>query len=1052
MTSMKKTLAIICALAVMVAAVIIPISAFTGSTATMPETLTLIEDFEKGIDGWQSVGSGGTYATSTDYGYGTTGNSLKVEVNGGWQGAKIQSCGHNIVNDGLAFWIYLPQSVASGKTFAINIRVGTAWGDQATKYEAKVPVSDLTAGEHVITIPWSDFVLKQGSTPIAEGNLITQFELTTNAYPIVYYIDQIGMYKGQGTQSSFIPSTVKMPDNYKAIDDFNKDSNLSWQATNKAALVLSPNRGYGATGKSAYVKWNEAGWSGFKTSSNQSITMTGDGLAFWVYNAGAKITDLVVVLNCGGNKFEKKVTFEQGEQVITIPWAEFVNKSAEAFDTSKTVSQIEFTKSVAAAEFYVDELGCYSSYIESTLDMPKDFTAIDDFNGENTLGWAGTNKAEANFKISAERGFGADGNAVHVSWNEAGWSGFKTASGKNIALTGDGFAFWAYNAGSELTNFAVVLLQDGVKYEAKITLKVGEAVYKIPFADFKKNDAAIDTAKTVSQIEFTKSAGSADYFVDQIGCYSDPKKPAVSTVVFDTSTKCSASAVGGGGKGNSGGMDSVKWKLYDIENDPRFKRAGWFVADDVTAGIFQFANVTNIGTLTAADISSAYEFGNLVFWIKSEAANRSLKVALRDTSSNKYSDYVTFTVTEANKWQQVTIPVKDLLASGTTLTERPNFLNSINAVAFTGQGLTETFKLGENFKIAGLRIYDSDVPDYSEYDGLDTETTQVPDDGSYATDSELAGRVSFEKDSYSGNSNFGKVEKVKYTEFAEELAGIKITAGTGIKDVGMATKGLSVWFGNDKETLTVDASTLQDGYFSMWVRSNRAGMSFMWFIMDDTDNDAKTTVVQVYTIKEANKWEEVRVRLSDISGKGMLDLEYLTKIQIRTGYGAFNWRYAYEGEQWFNTGDVLEVTAAMITEGKPINPFETKMSSIAPGGEDDEGGNTGDDENDNTGDNTGDNTENEGSIPEGDGTENEGTTPEGDGTENEGTTPEGDGTENEGTTPDNTTPDNNNTDADSNTDSNVDDKPFNVWPIIGIVAGLVVLAIIVVVVLKKKKA
>ncbi len=1051
MTSIKKTLAILLVLAVLSVAVIVPLSAFTGSTATMPTIFTLIEDFDDGATGWNSVGSGVVFAPSDEYGYGTSGQSLKVDINGGWQGAKLQSCAIAIENDGLAFWLYIPEAMPSGKNFVVNLRVGTTAGDFGTKYEGVVPSATLTAGEHIITIPWSDFVLKSGSLTLTAGNLITQIEYTTNiGAGHTYYLDQVGLYKGEATQSTFIPSTVKLHENRTVIDNFDTAGALNWQATNKATYERSDSRGYGASGKSAYVKWSEAGWSGFKTSSGQSITMTGDGLTFWVYNAGAKITDLVVVLNCGGTKYEKKVTFEQGEQVITIPWAEFVNATAGAFDTSKTVTQIEFTKSVATAEYYIDELSCYSNYIASTLDMPKDFTAIDDFNGENTLGWAGVNKAEANFKISQERGYGADGKAAHVSWSEAGWSGFKTASGKNIALTGDGLAFWAYNAGSELTNFAVVLLQDGVKYEAKITLKAGEAVYKIPFADFKKNDAAIDTSKTVSQIEFTKSAGSADYFIDQIGCYADPKKPEVSTIVFDTSTKCSASAVGGGGKGNSGGMDSVKWKLYDIENDPRFVRAGWFVADDVTAGVFQFANVSNIGTLKPADISSAYDFGNLVFWIKSEVANRSLKVALRDTDTNKYSDYITFTVTEANKWQQVTIPVKDLLASGTTLTERPDFLKSINAVAFTGQGLADTFKLGENFKIAGLRIYDSDVPDYSEYADLDTEATQAPDDGSYATDSELIGRVSFEKDSYSGNSNFGEVKKVKYTEFAEELAGIKLTAGSGIKDVGTATKGLSIWFGNAEETLTVDVSTLQDGYFSMWVRSNRAGMSFCWFIMDDTDNDAKTTMVQVYTIKEANKWEEVRVRLSDISGKGMLDLGYLTKIQIRTGYGAFNWRYAYEGEQWLNTGDVLEVTAAMITEGKPINPFETKMSDIAPDTDDDEqGGNTGDDNNDdnndNTGDNTGDNSGNEGTTPEGDGTQNEGTTPEGDGTEN-------DGTENEGTKPDNTTPDNDETNADADDD----EKPFNVWPIvIGVAAGIVglaVLVIIIAVVLKKKKA
>ena len=1054
MTSIKKTLAIILALTVLSVAVIVPLSAFTGSTATMPTVFTLIEDFDDGATGWNSVGSGVVFAPSDEHGYGTSGQSLKVDINGGWQGAKLQSCAVAIENDGLAFWLYIPEAMPSGKNFVVNLRVGTTAGDYGTKYEGVVPSATLTAGEHIITIPWSDFVLKSGSLTLTSGNLITQIEYTTNiGAGHTYYLDQVGLYKGQGTQSTFIPSTVKMPDNYKVIDDFNKASALSWAATNKATMELSADRGYGATGKSAHISWNESGWSGFKTSSNQSITMTGDGLAFWVYNAGAKITDLVVVLNCGGTKFEKKVTFEAGEQVFKIPWAEFTNTTAGAFDVSKTVNQIEFTKSVASANYYVDELSCYSSYIGSTLDMPDNFTLIEDFNGENTLAWAGTNKAADTFKISAERGYGADGKSAHVSWTESGWSGFKTASGKNIALTGDGLAFWAYNAGGELTSFCVVLLQDGVKYEAKITLKAGEAVYKIPYTDFVKNGTAVNTTKTVSQIEFTKSAGSADYFIDQIGCYSNPKKPAVSTIVFDTSTKCSASAVSGNGKGNSGGMDSVKWKLYDIENDPRFVRAGWFVADDVTAGYFGFGNVTNIGTLVAADVSSAYDFGNLVFWIKSEVANRKLKVTLYDSTAGKTADYVEFTVTEANKWQQVTIPVKDLLASGTTLTERPEFLKSINAVAFTGQGLTDTFKLGETFKIAGLRIYDSDVPDYSEYADLDTEATQPADDGSYATDSELIGRVSFEKDSYSGNSNFGEVKKVKYSEFAEELAGIKITAGSGIKDVGTATKGLSVWFGGEKETASVDASTLQDGYFSMWVRSNRAGMSFCWFIMDDTDNDAKTTMVQVYTIKEANKWEEVRVRLTDIAGKGMLDLEYLTKIQIRTGYGAFNWRYPYAGEQWLNTGDVLEVTAAMITEGKPINPFETKMSSIAPDLDDNQGGNTGDDNNDdnndNTGDNIGDNSGNEGTTPEGDGTENEGTTPEDDGTENEGTTPEGDGTENEGA--EDTTPDN--SDTDTNAD---DDKPFNVVPIIvGIAAGVLGLAILVVIIVliaKKKKA
>ncbi len=1041
MTSIKKTLAIILALTVLSVAVIVPLSAFTGSTATMPTDFTVFEDFDgENTKGWQSTNQA-TLEFSDAYGYGTTGKSAHVTWGAaGWSGFKTNGAQTiTLSKTGLAFWAYNAGSELTN--FAVVLL------QESTKYEVKIT---LKPGEAIYQIPWTDFV--KNGVSVDTTKTVRQLEFTKSSSAADYYIDQIGCYTGDAVQSTFIPSTKALDDNRKVIDNFDNVSSLSWEA-NKSVAELSADRGYGKTGKSMHVTWSASGWCGFKTSSNQTISLTGDGLTFWAYNAGSELTSFCVVLLQGSVKYEAKITLKAGEEVYKIPWTDFV-KDGASVDTTQTVRQIEFTKSATSADYYIDELSCYSSYIASTLDMPKDFTAIDNFNGENTLGWAGTNKAEANFKISAERGYGADGKSAHVSWTESGWSGFKTASGKNIALTGDGLAFWAYNAGGELTSFCVVLLQDGVKYEAKITLKAGEAVYKIPYTDFVKNGTAVNTTKTVSQIEFTKSAGSADYFIDQIGCYSNPKKPAVSTIVFDTSTKCSASAVSGNGKGNSGGMDSVKWKLYDIENDPRFVRAGWFVADDVTAGYFGFGNVTNIGTLVAADVSSAYDFGNLVFWIKSEVANRKLKVTLYDSTAGKTADYVEFTVTEANKWQQVTIPVKDFLASGTTLAEKPDFLKNINIVRFTGEGLTDTFKLGETFKIAGLRIYDSDVPDYSEYADLDTEATQPADDGSYATDSELIGRVSFEKDSYSGNSNFGEVKKVKYGEFAEELAGIKITAGSGIKDVGTATKGLSVWFGGEKETASVDASTLQDGYFSMWVRSNRAGMSFCWFIMDDTDNDAKTTMVQVYTIKEANKWEEVRVRLTDIAGKGMLDLEYLTKIQIRTGYGAFNWRYPYAGEQWLNTGDVLEVTAAMITEGKPINPFETKMSSIVPGAEDDDDNdNNNDNNNDNQGnnnnDNTGDNSGNTGTTPEGDGTGNEGTTPEGDGTENEGTTPEGDGTENEGA--EDTTPDNSDTDTDAD-----DDKPFNVVPIIiGIAAGVLGLAILVVIIVliaKKKKA
>lgn len=933
----KKLLAVICTISVLLAMVVIPASAFTGSTATMPADFTVIENFDNdGSYGWEAHGA--TLEYSDAYGYGTEGKSAHIsweaQAWGGFKTSSQTSYSIALEKTGLAFWAYNAGSELTN--FCVVLL------QDSVKYEAKIT---LKAGEAIYQIPWTDFV--KNGVSVDTTKTVSQIDFTKSAASADYYIDQIGCYTGDAVQSEFIPSTVAMPDNYTAIDDFNSVSSLNWQA-NKTTIELTAVRGYGATGKSMHISDATGTWCGFKTSSNQSITLTGDGLAFWAYNAGAENSRLYVKLTSDGVAYEKQITLAEGEAVYQIAWDEF-KKNDASIDPTKVVTQIEFTSGNAAADYYIDELSCYSNYIASTLEMPDDFTLIDDFNGENTLGWAGTNKAEATFKISAERGYGADGKGVHVSWNESGWSGFKTTlTDAKVALTGDGLAFWAYNAGNEIKDLVVVLNQDGVKYEKKITLTAGEAVYQIPWTEFVKDGVSIDPTKTVKQIEFTKSVASADYFVDQIGCYANPKKPETSIVLFDTSVKCSSSAVGGSGKGGNGGYDTVKWKLYDIEDDPRFTRACWFIAEDVTAGIFNMMNVSKIGALEGVDLSDAYYFGNLNFWIKSDTANRTLKVGLKDKTSGKYSDYVEFTVTEADKWQQITIPVSEIVTQE-LLDAYPEFLKNVDVVSFTGQGVESTFQFGEEFKIAGLKIWNSDVPDYSEYADLDTEPTQPEDDGSYNSDSEIIGSIDFTMDTYSGNAGFGKVTKEDYDDFATTQKGIKIVAGEGIKDDRMATKGLSAWFGVDGTATTIDLTTLEDGYFSMWVRGSRAGMSFYYILFDDTDNDAKTSLVKTYTIKEANTWEEVRIRICDYVPNGALDNEYVYKLQIRTGYGSFNWSKAYEDEQWINTGDVLEIAAANVTDGKPIDPF----AEVA-----DDGGNEGTEGDDNTGTGGDSNTDN----------------------------------------------------------------------------------------------
>ena len=97
-----------------------------------------------------------------------------------------------------------------------------------------------------------------------------------------------------------------------------------------------------------------------------------------------------------------------------------------------------------------------SAFTGSTATMPTDFTVIENFDGENTLGWEAHGST---LEFSDAYGYGTEGKSAHVSWSASGWQGFKTKSSLTLSLEKTGLAFWAYNAGSELTNFCVVLLQ-----------------------------------------------------------------------------------------------------------------------------------------------------------------------------------------------------------------------------------------------------------------------------------------------------------------------------------------------------------------------------------------------------------------------------------------------------------------------------------------------------------------------------------------------------------------------------------------------------------------
>ncbi len=910
----KAMLAMIAGVCLLISGGILPTAAFTGSIAAMPETFTLIEDFEDGTTGWTAVGNG-RLSVSTDRGYGTDGQSLHVSWTdtSSWHGAKTEGNEGTFraANDGLALWLYVVNPVPSNRNFNVNFSQGS------NKFEYKVPAEELTAGEHVITIPWTSFTPKAGA--FDSSAYITQIELTSNYAEGEYYLDQVGTYAGEATQSPFVPSTLEMPGNMVLFEDFENGENSqgTWTVGGNAAVARSQDRGYGASGSSLHVTWSQSGWSGAKSENNRSIAITGDGLAFWIYTESA-VNGFVAKLRQGSATTEKSVNLTAGENVVQIPWSDF-----DGLDMDSPITQIEFTYSAASGNYYVDQIGSYSSFIPSTRSLPDSFRLLSglDFEGDISI-WESSNKAA--IEKSKDRGYGTDGYSLHVAWSESGWSGAKIKTGEislSLADARDGLTMWVYS-GSAVSSFYVKVRQGNISYEKSVSLAAGENILQIPWSEFLASGAGLDMTGTISQIEFTHSAASADYYVDQIGTYELPKKPEVSEVVLSQSWKSSSSLVGGNGQGNSGGRDPVLWKIYGITGDERFDTAVHFTADDITAGrFFLYQNVDGAGPAEITDITSAVDFGYMRFWIKNSVADRKLKVSVMDSHGHA-AGYIEFTITEAEEWQEIRIPVSSFLENSPILSNCPDYLTTINRVVFDGSGVGEeyTYRYGETFKIAGLKIYTADPVDYSELDGTDTEPTQPADDGSYATGGVL-GSVDMEIDPYSGNSGIGTVVKESINDLGYVTEAFKWTVGAGVNDDSQTTKGLSFYFGEDGTGSTVDVTSAQDGYFSFWVRGSRAGTTFTYLLLDDTSNDAKSSIVKRYTIQEADTWEEVRVPFTEFLLPDALDREYIASFVVRTVYGVFNWRYAYTDADYLMEGDVLEFANMALTSGKPVDPF-----------------------------------------------------------------------------------------------------------------------------------
>ena len=887
---------------------------FATGSGTMPEDIqtTVWYDFEDGLKDWESSNTELASVTlSEEHRYGDSGQSLKLSWNTSGEVYPWARCSglQSVTGDGFVLWAYADvECTANIRLYKVN----DGWEDVN-----HVPVK-LTAGEHIIRIPWSDIV--RAGQSFTQVGYAWGVEVLCPSEVGSLYIDQVGTYRNN---QPYTPSTKELPKRTNVLYNF-EGSIAGWSVENGAgSVVASGERGYGLSGHSLQFSWTETGYVYPWAKCTGFVDVTGSGLAFWAYlDSAQKQTVNFRVSRWDGDKVTYAFELEPGEHIVTIPWSALKDDSTKEPVTNMTRFGswgFELLAPGAAGSLYVDQLGTYQDklpYTGSTLTLPENvrLDTLYDFE-DNADGWVeqgGGSSVEQN----DERGYGEAGHSLRFGWTEAGdvypWA--KCTDSVNV--TGDGLVFWAYldSAQKQTVNFRVN--NNGwEKVTYAFELEPGEHIVTIPWSVLKKDDTK--EPATVTQFndwgfELLTPGAVGSLFIDRISTYKTvPPKPETSEVVFSITRNSGSSPIWGSG-------DPARSSLFTVTGDKRFSFGYLFNVNDLgsesNSSILLYNNVKGAGNIEESNLSAAADYGQLRFWIKSSTAGRKLNLTL-STGSTRGS-YAEVSVDEANEWQEIVIPVSAILPTDTDE-------SLLWTVLLTGKDIDPAFSYqsDEWFKIAGLKIYTADPEDFSDMDGVDTEKQQPADDGSYA-DSDVLGRINMNNPPYTGIGEYGDIRLMDIDDLGNLKQAFEWKVGAGI-DQGPCN-GWMLWFEEES-----DISVTEDGYLSFWLKSSKAGVKIAYCLADDT---GRKSMVLYYTVKEADTWEEVRTRLSDIAPNGSIDPEYVQSLIIMQPYSAFGWadtNSSYSGEGYLAEGDVLRIAGGILTDGKPLST-EERVAPVDP--------------------------------------------------------------------------------------------------------------------------
>ena len=725
------------------------------------------------------------------------------------------------------------------------------------------------------------------------------------------FLVQAEFATGSGTMPEDIQTTV-----WYDFEDGLKD----WESSNTelASVTLSEEHRYGDSGQSLKLSWNTSGevypWA--RCSGLQSVT--GDGFVLWAY-ADVECTANIRLykVNDGWEDVNHvPVKLTAGEHIIRIPWSDIV-RAGQSFTQVGYAWGVEVLCPSEVGSLYIDQVGTYRNnqpYTPSTKELPKRTNVLYNFEG-SIAGWSVENGA-GSVVASGERGYGLSGHSLQFSWTETGYVYPWAKCTGFVDVTGSGLAFWAYldSAQKQTVNFRVSRW-DGDKVTYAFELEPGEHIVTIPWSVLKKDDTK--EPATVTQFndwgfELLTPGAVGSLFIDRISTYKTvPPKPETSEVVFSITRNSGSSPIWGSG-------DPARSSLFTVTGDKRFSFGYLFNVNDLgsesNSSILLYNNVKGAGNIEESNLSAAADYGQLRFWIKSSTAGRKLNLTL-STGSTRGS-YAEVSVDEANEWQEIVIPVSAILPTDTDE-------SLLWTVLLTGKDIDPAFSYqsDEWFKIAGLKIYTADPEDFSDMDGVDTEKQQPADDGSYA-DSDVLGRINMNNPPYTGIGEYGDIRLMDIDDLGNLKQAFEWKVGAGI-DQGPCN-GWMLWFEEES-----DISVTEDGYLSFWLKSSKAGVKIAYCLADDT---GRKSMVLYYTVKEADTWEEVRTRLSDIAPNGSIDPEYVQSLIIMQPYSAFGWadtNSSYSGEGYLAEGDVLRIAGGILTDGKPLST-EERVAPVDP--------------------------------------------------------------------------------------------------------------------------